>query len=160
VATKLRRGKQPLFFFASGGLVALAALVTMRRVLGGFSLIELLFVMAVIAILSSFALPSYQHTQQKGQRTLAKLALAKTAHWLERAASISGNYPSAVPDSVWQSSELRYRLQVQSQAQSFTLIATPLGVHAQDDCGSLTLGHTGERGVQNAVLSASQCWER
>jgi type IV pilus assembly protein PilE len=132
----------------------------MRRVLGGFTLIELLFVMAVIAILSSFALPSYQHTQLKSQRTLAKLALAKTAHWLERAASISGNYPSAVPDSVWQSSELRYRLQAQSQAQSFTLTAIPLDAQAKDACGSLTLGHTGERGVQNAALSAAQCWER
>lgn len=132
----------------------------MRRVLGGFTLIELLFVMAVIAILSSFALSNNLHTQQRSQRTLAKLALAKTAHWLERAASISGNYPSAVPDSVWQSSELRYRLQVQSQAQSFTLIASPLGAQAKDACGSLMLGHTGERGVQNAALSAAQCWER
>ena len=132
----------------------------MRGVLGGFTLIELLFVIAVIAILSSFALPSYQHTQLKSQRTLAKLALAKTAHWLERAASISGNYPSAVPDSVWQSSELRYRLHLQSQAQSFTLTAIPLGAQAKDACGSLTLGHTGERGVQNAALSAAQCWER
>ena len=126
----------------------------------GFTLIELLFVMAVIAILSSFALPSFQHTQLKSQRTMAKLALAKTAHWLERAASMSGNYPSAVPDSVWQSTELRYRLQVQSQAQSFTVTAIPLGAQAEDACGSLTLGHTGERGVQNAALNAAQCWER
>ena len=126
----------------------------------GFTLIELLFVMAVIAILSSFALPSFQHTQLKSQRTLAKLALAKTAHWLERAASMSGNYPSAVPNSVWQSTELRYRLQVQSQAQSFTVTAIPLGAQAEDACGSLTLGHTGERGVQNAALNAAQCWER
>ena len=132
----------------------------MRRILGGFTLIELLFVMALIAILSSIALPNFQNTQQKSQRTLAKLALAKTAHWLERAASISGNYPSSLPDSVWQSSELRYRLQVQSQTQSFTLIAIPLGAQAKDACGSLTLGHTGERGVQNATLSAAPCWER
>jgi len=132
----------------------------MRRIMVGFTLIELLFVMAVIAIISSFALPSFQHTQLKSQRTLAKLALAKTAHWLERAASMSGNYPSAVPDSVWQSTELRYRLQVQSQAQSFTVTAIPLGAQAEDACGSLTLGHTGERGVQNAALNAAQCWER
>ena len=132
----------------------------MRHILGGFTLIELLFVMALIAILSSIALPSYQHTQQKSQRTLAKLALAKTAHWLERSASIAGHYPSSLPDSVWQSSELRYRLQVQSQAQSFTLIAIPLGAQAKDVCGTLTLGHTGERGVQNAALSAAQCWDR
>ena len=132
----------------------------MRHILGGFTLIELLSVMTLVAILSSIALPNYQHTQQKSQRTLAKLALAKTAHWLERSASISGNYPSSVPDTVWQSSELRYRLQVQSQAQSFTMTAIPLGAQAKDVCGSLTLGHTGERGVQNATLSAAQCWEK
>jgi type IV pilus assembly protein PilE len=132
----------------------------MRPIFSGFTLIELLFVMALVAILSSIALPSYQHTQQKSQRTLAKLALAKTAHWLERSASISGNYPTSLPDSVWQSRELRYRLQLQSQAQSFTLTAIPLGAQAKDACGSLTLGHTGERGVQNATLSAAPCWER
>ena len=132
----------------------------MRRILGGFTLIELLLVMALIAILSSIALPNFQHAQHKSQRTLAKLALAKTAHWLERAASISGNYPFSLPDSVWKSSELRYRLQLQSQAQSFTLTAIPLGAQAKDACGSLTLSHTGERGVQNAALSAAQCWER
>jgi len=161
MAAKFSRRKSPphLFTFVIG-VGAPAALVTMKRVFAGFTLIELLFVMAVIAILSSLALPSYQHTQQKGQRTLAKLALAKTAHWLERAASITGQYPSGIPDSVWQSAQLRYRLQVQSQAQSFSLTAIPLGAQTQDACGSLTLGHTGERGVQNAVLSATQCWER
>jgi len=70
------------------------------------------------------------------------------------------NYPTSLPDSVWQSSELRYRLQLQSQAQSFTLTAIPLGAQAKDACGSLTLSHTGERGVQNATVSAALCWER
>ena len=69
-------------------------------------------------------------------------------------------HPSSLPDSVWQSSELRYRLQLQSQAQSFTLTAIPLGAQAKDACGSLTLSHTGERGVQNTTLSAASCWER
>ncbi len=143
-----------------GILATLTTLITMKRSLLGFTLIELLCVMAVIAILSSIALPNYHHTQRKGQRTLAKLALAKTAHWLERSASDSGAYPLSVPDSVWQSPELRYRLQVQSQAQSFILTATPLGSQAQDACGTLSLSHTGEQGVQNATQSAAQCWAK
>jgi type IV pilus assembly protein PilE len=122
----------------------------MKRVFAGFTLIELLFVMAVIAILSSLALPSYQHTQQKGQRTLAKLALAKTAHWLERAASITGQYPSGIPDSVWLSAQLRYRLQVQSQAQSFSLTAIPQEESVLDGVSTLRvrspqLGNTPHR---------------
>ena len=68
----------------------------------GFSLIELLVVMALVALLSSFALPTYHGSQQRAQRTLAKLALMKTAHWLERSASASGNYPTLLPDAVWQ----------------------------------------------------------
>ena len=132
----------------------------MKAVAQGFSLIELMVVMALVAILSSFALPTYQSSQQHAQRSLAKLALMKTAHWLERAASASGNYPTLLPDAVWQTSELRYRLQLQSQANAYVLKAVPLSAQAQDACGSLTLSHLGERGVQNASMTAAQCWGR
>lgn len=132
----------------------------MKAFAQGFSLIELLVVMALVAILSSFALPTYHSSQQRAQRTLAKLALMKTAHWLERSASASGNYPALVPDAVWQTTELSYRVHLQSQANVFVLKAVPLGAQAQDACGSLTLSHLGERSVQNASMTAAQCWGR
>ena len=126
----------------------------------GFTLVELLCVMALVALLSSLALPSYQSSQQRAQRSLAKLALMKTAHWLERAASLSSIYPTVLPDAVWQSSDMRYRLQLQGQANAYLLTAIPLGSQSSDPCGQLTLSHTGERGVQHALFSAAQCWSR
>lgn len=132
----------------------------MKAFAQGFSLIELLVVMALVAILSSFALPLHHSSQQRAQRTLAKLALMKTAHWLERTASASGIYPALVPDAVWQTTELRYRVHLQSQANMFVVKAVPLGAQAQDVCGSLTLSNLGERSVQNASMTAAQCWSR
>jgi type IV pilus assembly protein PilE len=131
----------------------------MRSRWQGFTLLELLCVMAIVAILSSLALPSYQHSQSRSQRTLAKLALVKTAHWMERQASMSYTYPSTLPATVWQTPELRYRLQLQTvNNTTYVLIAIPVGAQAQDACGNLTLNSTGEQGVQNASLSSTQCW--
>jgi type IV pilus assembly protein PilE len=131
----------------------------MRTRWQGFTLLELLCVMAIVAILSSLALPSYQHSQSRSQRTLAKLALVKTAHWMERQASMSYTYPSTLPATVWQTPELRYRLQLQTvNNTTYVLIAIPVGAQAQDACGNLTLNSTGEQGVQNASLNSTQCW--
>ena len=128
----------------------------------GFSLLELLIVLACIAVLVGWAWPNYQQVLQRSQRAQARTALLQAAHWLERAASANGSYPAAadVPASVLQAEGLRYQLSVTTSAQSFTLTATPIGPQAGDVCGSFTLTHTGVRSVLKATLSPAQCWGR
>ncbi len=128
----------------------------------GFSLVELLIVLACIAVLVGWAWPNYQQLLQRSQRAQARTALLQAAHWLERAASANGNYPapSDVPASVLQAEGLRYQLSITSSAQSFTLTATPIGPQVSDACGSFTLTHTGVRSVLKATLSPAQCWGR
>ena len=128
----------------------------------GFSLVELLIVLACIAVLVGWAWPNYQQLLQRSHRIQARTALLQAAHWLERAASANGSYPAAadVPASVLQAEGLRYQLSVTSSAQSFTLTATPTGAQMGDACGSFTLTHTGVRSVLKATLSPTQCWER
>jgi hypothetical protein len=48
---------------------------------------------------------------------------------------------------------------LQAQRDAFALQAA-VGLSQDLWERSLTLGHTGERGVQNAALNAAQCWER
>jgi type IV pilus assembly protein PilE len=128
----------------------------------GFTLIELLIALACVALLASFAWPSYQSLMLRSQRAQARASLLQAAHWFERAASANGSYPLAadVPTSVMQVDGQRYKMTVTSTAQSYTLSATPLGTQAADACGILTVNHLGVRSVQGASQTAAQCWNR
>jgi len=128
----------------------------------GFTLIELLIALACVALLTTFAWPSYQSMLLRSQRAQARASLLQAAHWLERAASANGSYPLAkdVPASVLQIDGQRYKMTITSTAQSYTLNATPLGTQAIDVCGVLTVNHLGVRSVQNASQTAAQCWSR
>ena len=76
----------------------------------GFTLIELLIALACVALLASFAWPSYQSLILKSQRAQARASLLQAAHWLERAAGANGSYPltNDVPASVLQIDGQRY----------------------------------------------------
>ena len=128
----------------------------------GFSLIELLIVLACIAILTTLALPSYDAWRQRSQRSQAKLALMQAAQWLERSATANGRYPTfaEVPSSIWQVQGLNYQLSATLSDQSFSLQATPLGPQIGDACGSLVLDHIGQQSVRDATLSTAACWQR
>ena len=123
----------------------------------GFTLVELVCVLAIMALLSAMAMPVYQRAQNRSQRQLAKLALYKAAQWMEQAATAQGAFPGQLPDSIWRSAELNYRLQLNSQPLSYQLTATPLGGQTTDPCGALTLTQTGQRGADG---NAADCWAR
>jgi type IV pilus assembly protein PilE len=123
----------------------------------GFSLLELICVMAIIGLLTAFAMPVYQTAQAKSQRQLAKVALLKSAQWLEQAAMTQGSYPGTLPDAVWYGQDLRYRLSVKSLGQTYVLSATPQGAQTSDNCGVLTLDQSGLRGSQGDTRS---CWSK
>ena len=132
--------------------------------LAGLSLMETLLVLALLAVVMSWAVPQYQNHLRRGQRQLAKLSLMQTAQWLERAAATQGAYPNPqqVPPALLEVSGGTYQIQLQTDAtaNTFALQAVPQANQAPDACGVLTLNHLGEQGVQNASLSAKECWSR
>ena len=120
-----------------------------RAAMRGFTLIELMITMAVLAILVGIAFSSYQAQLQRGRRSGAKSAMMDIANreqeyllatrgYANTAALTATGY--AVPADVLS----YYTWQVQpgaGQVPTYTITFTPTGAQASD--GVLTLDQTG-----------------
>ncbi len=132
----------------------------------GFTLIEVMIVVAVVAILAAIAYPSYAEFVRRGHRADARAGLLQAQQWLERAATASGTYPTTLPAALTWAGDASKRYDIGFAAgntnAAFTLRATPRagGPQAGDSCGTFTVSNTGLRGA-NGVTTGSivtECW--
>jgi type IV pilus assembly protein PilE len=135
----------------------------------GFTLIELLVAVAIVAILATVAVASYQDHIRRSARADAKAVLMEAAGFMERFYTTNGRYTTAAGDApaltgLTQSPKdgtARYNITVSAiAAQAYILQATPTGAQAGDPCGTLTLTHTGVKGVTGATATVEECWNR
>lgn len=143
----------------------------------GFTLIELMIVVAVVGILSAIALPSYQSYVERSRRADGRAALLRAAQWMERAASVRGQYPTeaqfnnafpAAPDGFRYSEARHFRFVISAVTNpTFTLTAT--GVIPDQRCQNLAINQAGQRCVgatpnpSNCAAAAAlveECWNR
>ena len=133
-----------------------------RQAQRGFTLIEVMIVVAIVGILSAIAYPSYQEYVRRGHRAEARAGLLQAAQWMERAATATGTYPKTAqfPASLKTVPNDRYDISVNSNGSTFTLTAAPKGAQASDKCGNYTLTNTGLRGANGATSGAivTECW--
>lgn len=132
----------------------------------GFTLIELMIVVAIVAILAAIAYPSYEEYVRKSRRADAKAVLVEAAQFMERVYTEKFSYAdAALPENLTKSPQDSddvefYTISLRDQdATSFTLEAVPQGKQDKDSCKTLVLRHTGKREVDDgATLSADDCW--
>ena len=146
---------------------------TRARKARGFTLIELVTVMAIIAILSAIAIPQYFQFIARGHRSEARATLTHAAQWMERWRTERGSYqnpqnlpnPPQLPVSLQTSPASGgaiYNITVATPTPAtYTLTATPVapGPMANDGCGNFTLDSTGLRG-RSGALDINTCWGR
>jgi general secretion pathway protein G len=75
-------------------------MVRQRMSQAGFTLVELLVVMAIVALLLSIAVPRYMHSVEKSRETVLRANLALTRQMLDRFYDDNGKYPDALDDLV------------------------------------------------------------
>lgn len=138
-----------------------------RRV-RGFTLIELMIVVAVVAILASIAYPSFQDAVRKSKRAQVKADMVELAQRYERFHTVNNTYvgfwlaaTGAANGAVASPSTggtAAYLITHEETANTFTLIAAPQGAQTQDTrCGTLGLSNTGVK-TETGTGALADCW--
>jgi type IV pilus assembly protein PilE len=132
-----------------------------RKNQSGVTLIELLVTVGIVAILASFAIPSYREYVIRTNRAEAKATLMSTAAALERCYTQSYDYQTCGVGFPIMSENGKYQITVQRTASTFTLSAAPQGGQAKDTgCGTFTLNETDTRAITSGTKSATECWSK
>ncbi|VVO00426.1 type IV pilin protein [Pseudomonas fluorescens] len=133
----------------------------MRRSNRGFTLIEIMIVIAIIGIVITIGYPSLTEYVKKGRRTEVAGLLSEQAQILERFYSKSNVYTGATGLSAGNDF---YTISPALTDQAFKLTAVRKAgsAMATDKCGDFTITNTGVRSMENAVagLATKDCWGR
>jgi len=117
----------------------------------GFTLIELMITVAIVAILAAIAYPSYTKYVQRGYRSEGIVMLNDAVARMERYYAQNNTYAvtnltalgfaSATPLS----QTGKYQLSVTANATAYSFTATPKDQQTQDACGALTIDQLGNK---------------
>ncbi|NYE30602.1 type IV pilus assembly protein PilE [Rhodanobacter sp. K2T2] len=142
----------------------------------GFTLVELMIVVAIVAILSAIAYPSYVSYITKSRRVAAEGCLSQYANYMERFYTSGLNYRTdgtgAANPFLTAGSTLNFDCASTQQTGSYysytlasatssaySVQAAPISVQATRDakCGTLSLNQAGNRNA-SGTGGVSQCW--
>lgn len=142
----------------------------------GFTLIELMIVVAIISLLAAIAYPAYTDYVIKSKRSIATSTLTQVAARQEQYRMDNKQYADDLTLLGYPSNPLvvddasnpvasgadgqTYSISVRRPTtQEYTLTATPLGAQKarDDECGNFTLDHNGTKDV-SGTYSVRECW--
>lgn len=132
----------------------------------GFTLVELMIVVAIIAILAAIAYPSYTNYITKTRRSAAAACAVEAAQYMERYYTTKMTYLNAVLPQTQCMNDLAgsYTIQLSAApalaATSYTVEAVPEGTQASRDtkCGTLSINQAGTKAETGSAATAAECW--
>ena len=138
-----------------------------KNKVSGFTLIEIVIVIAIVGILSALAIPAYQASALRSNRADGKTALLQIAAAQESFYSANNSYSTVANPlsntNPFTSADGKYIITVAACdggaiGNCFLATATPQGGQAEDECENLTLSNIGARGSSEG--NAADCWSR
>ena len=148
---------------------------TKLLIAAGFTLIELMIVVAIVGVLAAIAAPSYQCYLERSQRSSAVSVLLEASQFMERFNTSNNGYavdtngggvalPSALTLSPREGTP-RYNIAIAAVGTTnFTLTATPIVPNAcNPQCGALSINQLQTRSVSATGTNAGTaavCFQR
>jgi len=133
-----------------------------RQSARGFTLIELVIAMAIVAIISTIAYASYSSQVQKSRRSDALTSVGALSSSLERCYAQAYTYVGCgnVAAGVTASQNGYYSIATVLAASAYTLTATPVGGQAGDTtCAAFILSNTGQTATNaGGADETTACW--
>ena len=142
----------------------------LHRARAGFTLFELMIVLAVVAVLAGIAVPAFLEQAARARRTDVQVALLEDAGYMQRYYAAHDSYrgspaPQLSAPRSPRTGPTNYVVTLSVPADdpgSFLLVATRSGAMRADACGDFTYDNLGRRdlvaGTFAAGRSAPSCW--
>lgn len=128
----------------------------------GFTLIEVLIVIAIVGILAAIAMPSYSSYITNARRIDAQVGLRDAAQIMERCRTQEYTYDGCETNAPKDTPNNYYTIAYSDiTATTFTLTATPVAGKSQSKdttCTKLTLDQTGAIGAKPDATNPKDCW--
>jgi len=135
----------------------------------GFTLMEIMITIVIVAVLAGIAYPIYLHYVKGARRSSAITALQRAAAAEEKHYATYNRYATSLTAlgylsnsvDIPSSSEHWYTLSAgpdPSGNSAYELMAAPAGSQVGDACGKYILTGTGSRLLTGNTKSVEQCW--